>query len=333
MTVDLARKRIILIHGLAAKPPEKVWLDLCRSCIIENIRVDDPDLAKQLEAQPDVIQSAYWADAVPHHIPDDDAYCGKLRKCVDAVIRERKKIKGEFHVGTGEEIGAFFKERALDVIDIFTSALTVKDDVMKEMLVETRFYSEEQYIADSMRTPLEQQLRQAWQANCDVTVLSHSMGTFISYDVLWRFSHRSGEPYRSFRDKRVQLYVTMGSPLCDSAVRDLLFARYYRSQRTRQFPTNVQMWHNYACLGDAVCHGADFNSCYFDALRAEQIMAQAPAHLLIEYTNLHNPFRNVKHKGNKKTEKRNPHKEYGYLVQPRLGTWLGDFLHSRLQFH
>jgi hypothetical protein len=332
MSIDLSKKRIILIHGLAAKPPEEVWLDLCRSCLIENIRVNDPNLAQAVEANPEVIQSAYWADAVPHHIPDDEEYCGKLRDAVDAVIAERKRIKDKFHVGTGERVGAFFKNRGLDVINIFANALTIKDNVMKSVLVETRFYAQEQYVADYMRSPLEAKLREAWDSGCEVALLSHSMGTFISYDALWRFSHRNAEQYRRFRDRSVALYVTLGSPLCDSAVRDLLFAHYHKDYGARQYPTNVGMWHNYACLGDVVCHGADFKDCYFDGMREQRVMRSSPAHLLIEYTNLHNPFRDVEHEGNKGKEKRNPHKEYGYLVQPRLGTWLGDFLSGRLRF-
>jgi hypothetical protein len=39
----------------------------------------------------------------------------------------------------------------------------------------------------------------------------------------------------------------------------------------------------------------------------------------------------VSHGDNRGSEKRNPHKSYGYLVQPKLGTWLADFLLGRLR--
>jgi len=38
----------------------------------------------------------------------------------------------------------------------------------------------------------------------------------------------------------------------------------------------------------------------------------------------------VTHAGNRKKEKRNPHKSYGYLAQPRLGSWIADYLLERL---
>ena len=51
MSIDLKNKRIILIHGLASKPPEGDLHSLWKKCIIENIRVDDTELAKKLEME------------------------------------------------------------------------------------------------------------------------------------------------------------------------------------------------------------------------------------------------------------------------------------------
>jgi hypothetical protein len=332
MRVNLAQKRIIIIHGLASKPPEDVWLKLCRSCLVENIGLQEKALASQLEKHPETIQSAYWADCVPHHIPDDDNYCSLLQERVCDIIAERKEVGSAFHVGVGERVGAFFKNRGADLVEILASAVASKEAVMKSFLEETRLYSEEQYIADLMRRSLEEHLMESWKQNCDVALLSHSMGTFIAFDVLWRFSHRAAEPYRSFHNRKVQLFVTMGSPLCEAPVKAMLFARHHSGAGSRQFPTNFQMWHNYSCLGDLVCHGADFRADYFNRLCACNVIASEPEHLLIDYSNLHNPFVNVEHEGNLLMPKRNPHKEYGYYVQPRLGTWLADFLTGRLLF-
>ena len=51
----------------------------------------------------------------------------------------------------------------------------------------------------------------------------------------------------------------------------------------------------------------------------------------IDYVNMHNPFKVVPHDGNKHKNKSNPHKSYGYLVQPRLANWLIDFLKGDLK--
>ncbi len=334
MTIDIAKKRIIMIHGLASKPPQRVLDDLWAECLIENIRVDDKGLATALDNSPETFLSGYWANATPHHIEDDKRYVKKLRVQVDDVIAQRRKMKDKFHVGFGEKVGAFFKSRGESLVKLLAGALTVQDDVMKRYLRETDLYDGDQYISDRMRRPLEDALRQAWDDDCDVALVSHSMGTFISYDVLWRFSHRSEPEFKKYREKVVQMFVTMGSPLGDKVVRDLLFARHHRkgsAKSTRQYPTNIESWHNYACLGDVVAHRTDFDGEFFKDMKKRGALPRRPKHRSIDYVKLHNPFRVVSHIGNKGREKRNPHKSYGYLVQPRLGSWIADFLHGRLK--
>jgi len=329
--VDLSKKRVIMIHGLASKPPEADVHELWSRCLIENIRISNKTLARALEQHPETLVHAYWADATPHHVPDSPGYVRKLRVQVDKVIEERRAARDGFHVGTGARVANFFKSRGLDLVNVFTQALTIKDDVMKRYLAEIRLYEQDQYIADEMRRRLELELMRAWDEGRDVAILSHSMGTFISYDVLWRFSHRAVEPWRSYRRKRVQMFATMGSPLGDSEVRDLLFASHHSDKDKRAFPTNIDRWHNYACLGDIVSHDHDFDGDYFDEMKRLKLLPNSPKHRAIDYTNLHNPFESVTHAGNKKSEKRNPHKSYGYLVQPRLGGWVTDFLLGRLK--
>ena len=329
---DISKKKIIMIHGLASKPPKEKLHDLWTKCLIENIRTANKSLANEMESSHDLFESAYWADATPHHIPDDASYVKKLIPQVDKVIEERKQLKDKFHVGAAEKIGDFFKDRGLDLVKMLAGALTVKDNVMKNFLRETELYDQDQYIADKMRAPLEKALMNAWDDGRDVALISHSMGTFISFDVLWRFSHRTVNEYKKYRKKRVQLFVTLGSPLGEPAVRDLLFARNHKSSGKRQYPTNIDNWHNYSCLGDVVSHQDDFNELYYSPMRELGILPNKPKHRAIDYSKLHNPFEVVTHSGNKTREKRNPHKSYGYLVQPRLGTWLSDFLRSDLRY-
>jgi len=333
-TLDLSKKRIIMIHGLASKPPAKDLHRLWSKCLIENIRLKDSALGTAIDnSAGELLTHAYWANATPHHIQDDRGYVKKLGVQVDNVIAERKKHKESFHVGRGEVVSGFFKRRAEDIAKLFTRALTIKDDVAKAFLRETELYDEDQFIADRMRSTLEDELRSAWDAGQDVTLISHSMGTFIAYDVLWRFSHRNVTGFKEYKRKKVQMFVTMGSPLGDSVVRGFLLSRHHKDDK-RPFPTNVQMWHNYSCLGDVVSHPSTLESRYFEPMKAAGLFSSKRSlrHLAIDYDNLHNPFEVVTHAGNRKEKmKRNPHSSYGYLVQPRLGSWTSDFLRGNLK--
>lgn len=331
MVIRLAKKRIIMIHGLAAKPPKEDLHRLWSRCLIENVRLEDVALADRLAGAPRTMSHAYWANAVPHHIPDDDEYVQKLGVQVERVIGDRREAGDQFHVQKKEFVGAFFRNRSLDVVKALAGALTIKDDVMKSYLRETKLYDEDQYIADKMRRPLEDALRTAWDDGCQVALLSHSMGTFIAYDVLWRFSHRQTSDFVEYNDKRVAMFATMGSPLAEDTIRDLLFARHHKEAGVRAFPTNIDRWHNYACLGDAVSHQHNFERHFFKDMKQLGLLAVAPKHRAIDYEHLHNPFVVVAHTGNRRTEKRNPHKSYGYLIQPRLGSWIRDFLRGELE--
>lgn len=330
MTIDLADKRIIMIHGRASKPPAEVNHDLWRHTLMENIRVGNRSLARSLESSPQVFVSAYWADMVPHHIPDDAAYCRKLRLQVDKVIAERRAIRDRFHVGMGERVGSFFQDRGIDLARLLIGALDIKDEVMTYFLRETELYDRDQYIADRMRAPLENALREAWNSGVEPVVIAHSMGSFIAYDVLWRFSHRRDKGFAAYNRKRVKMFVTLGSPLGDESVRNLLFARHHRQHGRRQYPTNIDSWHNYACLGDVVAHQKNFHDIFYQPMRALKLFPADRKFRSIDYVNLHNPFEVVSHAGNREREKRNPHKSYGYLAQPRLGSWLADYLLDRL---
>ena len=127
------------------------------------------------------------------------------------------------------------------------------------------------------------------------------------------------------------MFVTMGSPLGDETIQGLLLGHFHKKDGKRRFPTNIERWHNYACLGDVVSHQHNFEKSFFEDMRNVNAIAKTPRYRAIDYANLHNPFEVVTHSGNRKKEKRNPHKSYGYLVQPRLGTWTIDFLKGNLR--
>lgn len=311
-------KRIIMVHGLASKPPEKDVHDLWSLCIRESLKVDD--FSDQIVD--DTFRSAYWANAVPSHIEDDQAYVTELKDCVNKVIQERKDKKDAFHVGLGAQFRSFFTNRAVDILDIFSTALTIKDNVANAMLKEVGLYNSDQYIADRIRKPLEAELRKAWDEGCDIALLSHSMGTFIAYDVLWRFSHRNVEGYREYHNKKISLFVTMGSPLGDKTAQDLLFGKGFGEGSPRYYPTNITRWHNYSCLGDIVAHDSTLSDDFHEKMKGLNLINSGNK-ATADYVKLYNPFKRA-------NGKPNPHKSYGYLVQPKLAKWLSKFLKGEL---
>ncbi|ROR35044.1 hypothetical protein [Inmirania thermothiophila] len=318
----MAAKRILLVHGLASKPPARDLHALWTRCLTANLRAEAPQAVASLgradlEA---LFETVYWANAVPSHLEDPPEAVAALRRAVDRVIRERRRRGGDFHIRPGARFKAFVKDRAVDLVDALSTALTIKDEVVQKVLEEVRLYAHDQYVADRIRAPLEQALRRAWDEGAEVAVLAHSMGTFVAYDVLWRFSWRSEPEYAAYRDRRVALFATLGSPLGDREVQRLLFGERYRGE-ARRFPVNVRRWHNYAALGDIVAHDSTLTDDFFAPMRSLGLLGPEEE-ATRDYVRLANPYVSPR------TGRPNPHKSYGYLVQPKLAKWLGRFLEA-----
>ena len=81
-------------------------------------------------------------------------------------------------------------------------------------------------------------------------LVSHSLGTMIAYDVLWKFSYY-GE-YSELRRTRNKLnkLVTLGSPLGNEAVRKNL--KGSGTTGRRRFPNLINTWENFAAKDDYI---------------------------------------------------------------------------------
>ncbi len=303
--------RIIMIHGLASKPPDEVVHELWRHALIENVRVDSRLLAGDMERNESLFRSAYWANAVPDHIEDGPAYVRKLRVAVEEAIALRRLSGEHLHIKKRGWLKAQATKFGIEIVNMLGTALTIKDDVIRERTREVELYRGDQSVGDRIRDPLERALREAWDDSSirRVMIVSHSMGTFITYDVLWRFSYRSEPRYRKYRRRKVEHLITMGSPLGDNKLREFMLIHRWKKEGERYFPTNLESWHNYSAHGDIVCHDGRLRNDLFDPM--ERHVGGFPEDALRDYVHLYNPYRTT-------TGNWNPHKSYGYLIQPKL---------------
>ncbi|MBL1141923.1 MAG: hypothetical protein HND53_07835 [Proteobacteria bacterium] len=323
--IDTNKLTIIFVHGLASKPAAIDLHRLWKKAFIENIRIDSKTLASKLEVKPEIFQSAYWANAIPDHIEDTEDYVTDLNKAVNKVIGIRRRLKNQLHIKKGGLVTANAKKFGLSIVNTLSSALTIKDNVIEEFMREVRLYRNDQFIAEQIRQPLEGILTEAWDKKHKVVLISHSMGTFISYDVLWKFSHRSEDKYTKYRNNKVDYFITMGSPLGDEKLRDfMLIERWKKSsesehedEQNRLYPLNIKQWHNFSAYGDVVCHDSTLEDDFFKGMKEH--VKPYRANDLKDYTKLYNPFENI-------DGKKNPHKSYGYLVQPKLSEKFKEFM-------
>ncbi len=310
--------KIICIHGLASKPPKAILVDNWKRCLCQNLHFSDP-AAFPDPHDPDLrdrIEVVYWANAIPDQLEDDQDYTDALGDRIDELIALRKEKGEAFHMAKKWNLRSLSKSFLLGAASTMSSAFTIKDNIAESKLVEARLYRHDQYIADAIRKPLIDAITGAWDAGCEVMILSHSMGTFIAYDVLWQLSRR--DEYTAYRDQRIRCLVTMGSPLGDGYIQSLLFGDRYEGKSERRYPANIDSWLNFSAFGDAVCHDSTLSD---DFLKTMEHLGLLPSSAMSgrDYIKLWNPFVSV-------SGKSNPHKSYGYLVQPKLAQWIGRFL-------
>jgi hypothetical protein len=319
--------KIILIHGMAEKPPEPEWLALWRSILTTSAGIEDTAVRKALAADPEVFVSAYWADAIPHHVGEPPSRVKASHRAAEQVLALRRKWKSRMHISKDGWGDAELRRFGPAIIDALCLSLRLQPELRARNLAELRRFHTNPTIGERVHRPLEDRLREAWDAGCKVIIISHSLGSGIAYDALWRFSHRPEPELKRYRKRKVDLMVSMGSPLGDASVGEvLLCGRWFLERnspdpllRSRAWPHNIAAWHNYSAMGDLVCHGFDMEAQYFAPMRKD--LKGYSKDDFRDYRRLFNPYREP-------GDIANPHKATGYLAQPKLAQQLCRFIRS-----
>jgi hypothetical protein len=315
------RVRILLVHGMASKPAEPVWFDMWRQALMANLTMEKGPIGPRIEDDDALLMSAYWADAIPDHLPDPPENVRQMRRSMEAVIAERRRHGAKLHTPRDGWTPARVRRFGKEVIDGMRATISIGPETFGRHRWELERYHTDSGIADRIRRPLEDRLRECWDAGLRVIVLSHSLGAAVAYDTLWRFSHRNEPEFRAYRPNKVDLLVTMGAPLADRTIQGVMLSGRWlaerdastRSRRRRAWMTNVCGWENYSALGDFVCHGLNMESEFFDGMLRD--MPHLRRGDMRDYRDLFNPYREP-------DGTPNPHKIFGYLVQPKLASRL-----------
>jgi hypothetical protein len=130
----------------------------------------------------------------------------------------------------------------------------------------------------------------------------------VTYDVLWQLSHDS-DYADNYASKKVDTWLTLGSPLGDSMVRRRLLGANRKGRE--RFPANVLTWHNVSAEDDYMCHDNTLADDYKAMLKQRQVSSIRDYriyNLTVRYG------------------KSNPHCSIGYLMHPRTAQIIADWL-------
>ena len=306
-------KTILLIHGRDFKPAEeklrKLWLDALRW----GIERDHPDQLGAFDhAQHEFI---YYGDISNDFLvrarglsraPSD---ADSRRETLDELMSYKKS---QFTEKTYERLPGvdWVKEAAADVFAGVLSAIRLSELAIHKVAPDMQHYWDEdsQYGSD-VRFRMIDPLREAMDRSDEILVISHSLGTMIAYDTFWKFAHTS-EYRRHYGEKKIDLWLTLGSPLADETVKRKLKGGGLSGPR--RYPSNVTRWVNVAAEDDYICHDGVVANDY-QSMKEWRLMRSIADKRIFNLS--------------VRDGKSNPHHSAGYLLHPYVAgvvaKWLG----------
>jgi hypothetical protein len=305
---------ILMIHGRHFKPPEpklkQLWFDAIRFGLQRDFsaaKVRTFDNAKKSFIYYGDISNKFLKKALnkpPNFNTDDSA--GR-RKTLNDLKRWQANgfIKRNYNGLPGKSAAG---EALADVFGGVASFFRVSDPLIERIGPDLRHYwnFDEQFGSD-VRATMTKPLTSALNSRDKVMIISHSLGTMITYDVLWKFSYYS--EYQKFWNKKVDLLMTLGSPLADETVKRHL--KGARASGERRFPKNIRRWVNFAAEDDYISHDQNVRNDFKDMIRFGLVDSIAD----------HRVYNLAVRNG-----KSNPHSSAGYLVHPRVVRLIADWL-------
>ncbi|MFN2567574.1 MAG: hypothetical protein ABR499_21475 [Gemmatimonadaceae bacterium] len=307
-------KHLVLVHGRSTKPRRAEKERYVRTALLHGLKRVSPIAAGLIESGEVKTTCVYYGDICNELLCDADP---RLRQklthnpvdgifyeadgCYDKQMAEFLKRPTSAH--TKEEYRKLVRthkdQRFMDdlvrvISPILANGLSRK--IMLKWLPDLGAYVTSHKVGSKIRQRLQGPLLNALTDADDVAIVSHSMGCIATYDVLWKFSHMS--EYEVIHNRRVTLWITLGSPLGEPAVRESLYDAHEPEDGI--YPRNVVRWLNIAAYDDFIAHDATAED---DFKEMKELGCR-----IVDLPRIHTFW--VGATGS------NPHKFYGYLDHP-----------------
>ena len=247
-----AKRTILLVHGGDFKPPAEVYLDEASMALREGVQRDFPDHVDAFGAVG--IDLAYYGDLGNEYLVskgrhyDEQLDIGDRRNALESLrkITPRKKFGlAQYDKLRGKSaIPEAIADVASPVCGILGLTTVLVSMVAKDFAL---YLSGNTEFTKQVRERVRSKLMELLRRGDKVMLMSHGTGSAVAYDVLWQLSH--GESYRGeFGASKIEVFVTLGSPISDDMVRQRLLGAKRRS--TERFPTNIITWENVSAEDD-----------------------------------------------------------------------------------
>lgn len=290
---------IIYVPGIKPKPPASEHRAALWRCMLDGVRRADPVAAADLARHEECFQLVSWAHVFYDTQRDFELDRAGIERLISLSGPEERDLREALPWRKR------LRRRLYQLSDAFPPLFNlVGDPNMRATLRDTRrYFRNEQRAALRVRQIVTDAVLEAWAAHRRVLLAGHSLGSVITFDVLWELSHRFDVP------QRVELFLSIGSPLGLQFVRSQLLGG--REHGRRRYPTNIRRWKNLAAVGEMTA---------LDRRLAESYAEMRDLGLVEEISDrfdLHTYFRG--------SDGLNVHKCYGYMANPVTGAVIAEW--------
>ena len=312
---EIVAKKIIFIHGRAVKPSESDLRSLWFDAVIHGLQRDYGEAAAE-RFNATAKEFVYYGDLFNDflHETQGPEVSSDIAGRQDALETLKRYKKPDFNRAVYNRLAsmAFWKEALADIFSGVLSIIRAGTPLISVAVPDmAHYWDQESSLGKDVHLRLSEVLKEAFDNGDEIMLVAHSLGTIISYDNLWKFSHHEAYSSDYGQSKKIDLFVTLGSPLGDENAKQHLQGRVNRGRP--KYPHNIKRWVNLSAEDDYVSHDNkiqnDFHEMYKEGLLEEPLRDIYPLYNLTV-----------------QNEKPNPHSAIGYLVNPEfievLNSWI-----------
>lgn len=295
----MTQRHIIFIPGKNPKPEPEQHRDMLWRILLEGVKRAAPDVVDDLSHHKERFMLTAWNSLYYHEIKDG----GLDLPWIDALQNQHSPTEKDIQEANTTHYQLL---RMLYIlVDYAPFLLKIVPGVLQSTAEEVkRYFKNDNNIACEIREVLKAQLRPLLENNDKILLVGHSLGSVIAYDALWELSHVEKI------ENKVDIFLTLGSPLGMNYVQKRIKGSGYKGRM--RYPANINRWINISSEGDITALDRVFADDFADMIDLKMVEA-----IEDHCQGIYNFFRNE--------EGLNPHRSYGYLVNPAVGKVIADW--------
>jgi len=306
-------RSLLVVHGRDFKPSAEAYMDLSMAALRSGIERDFNDCVDSFDALRKSV--AWYGDLNAELLQlrgkhyDENLDISDRRNALAALreISERKR----FGIRQYDQLPgkSAVPEAVVNVLAPLLGAMGLCLPLIRCVSKDfARYFDHKLDYAMKVRQRLKEQLCILMDRGDRIVLISHGTGSVIAYDVLWQLSH-DPDLKEKYGDKKVELWVTLGSPLGDSKIRKRLLGA--KEKPATRFPVNVIAWHNVSAEDDYTCHDNTLADD-FNLMLKRRVVSAVHDHRIFNLAVRYG--------------RSNPHSSIGYYIHPRISKILADWL-------